>query len=32
MKKSTLTLAFWRAFIFGESDLNHFFAFQNDQI
>src|SRR6058998_2612521 len=30
MKKSTLTLAFWRAFIFGESDLNHFFPFQNE--
>jgi len=32
MRKSTLTLSFWRAFIFGEGDLNRFFVFQNDQI
>jgi hypothetical protein len=31
-KKSTLTFWLWRIFIFNESDLNHFFAFQNDRI
>jgi hypothetical protein len=31
-KKSTLTFWLWRIFIFSESDLNHFLAFQNDRI